>query len=170
MTLRPFAIADECATLEADRELSAEGYERFLLKDAYDQSATWEDYIALLEAYSRGEALPEGRVQTTRLVATVDGKIVGLVMIRHRLNDGLAKYGGHIGYAIVPSKRRKGYATQALREAVPIAHSLGIDEVLVTCDEDNIASARVIEKCGGEFESVSDPAPWGTSMRRYWFR
>ena len=141
-----------------------------LLREAYERSANWEDYLSLLEAYGRGERLPEGRVPTTILAVTVDGDLVGSLSIRHELNAMLARYGGHIGYTIVPSHRRKGYATQALRQALPIARSLGIDEVLVTCDEDNTASARVIEKCGGEFESVSDPAPWGTQMRRYWFR
>lgn len=170
MTLRPFAAADESAALEADREFRADGYDRFLWPTAHDRSATWEDYLALLDAFSRGEDLPEGWVQTTRLAAIVDGEIVGYISIRHRLNDTLARYGGHIGYAIVPSHRGRGYATAALREALPIARSLGIDEVLVTCDVDNVASARVIEKCGGELESVTEPAPWGVAMRRYWIR
>jgi predicted acetyltransferase len=170
LTLRPFAAGDESAALEAAGEFNGEGSGWLLLRDAYEQSETWEDYLSLLEAYGRGERLPEGRVPTTILAATVDGDLVGSLSIRHELNATLARYGGHIGYTIVPSHRRKGYATQALRQALPIARSLGIDEVLVTCDEDNIASARVIEKCGGEFESVSDPAPWGTPMRRYWFR
>jgi predicted acetyltransferase len=109
-------------------------------------------------------------VPSTFLAVTVDGELVGRISIRHELNDWLARHGGHIGYAIVPAHRRLGYATQALSQGLVIARSIGIDEVLIVCNESNIASARVIESCGGEVESVIDGEDGKTRQRRYWIR
>jgi nicotinamidase-related amidase len=100
-------------------------------------------------------------------VAEVDGEIVGRTSIRHRLNDFLATEGGHIGYAVLAEHRRRGYATEILRQSLAIAAGLGIDRVLVTCDDDNTASATVIERCGGVFEDHV-VGEGGVLMRRYW--
>lgn len=80
----------------------------------------------------------------------------------HRLNDLLLDVGGHIGYDVRPSARRRGHATAMLRGALPWANGLGIDRVLVTCDDDNVGSIRVIEAAGGELEDVRE------AKRRYW--
>jgi predicted acetyltransferase len=77
---------------------------------------------------------------------------VGRMSIRHRLNDGLLELGGHIGYDVRRSRRRRGHATAMLREALPVARRLGIGKALVTCDSDNVASRRVIEANGGVLE------------------
>ena len=167
LTLRPFVTADEPAALAAEQELQAEG--RRLLLD-YVDGEPWEGYLSRVEANRRGERLRRGWVALTLLAVIVDDELVGSISIRHELNDWLARYGGHIGYAIVPSQRRKGYATEALRQCLLLARSMGIDAVLVTCDADNVASARVIEKCGGEFESVTDAAKGVAPKRRYWIR
>lgn len=76
----------------------------------------------------------------------------GRIQIRHVLNQFLVEIGGHIGYVVRPSARRRGYATKMLTESLPIAAGLGIDPVLVTCDTDNEPSRKVIESCGGELE------------------
>ncbi|MGY1435719.1 GNAT family N-acetyltransferase [Streptomyces reniochalinae] len=72
--------------------------------------------------------------------------------LRHRLNAMLLEYGGHIGYDVRRTARRRGYATAMLRAALPRAAALGVERALVTCDHDNVASRRVIEACGGVFE------------------
>jgi predicted acetyltransferase len=83
----------------------------------------------------------------------VDGEeYVGRMSIRHELNDGLAEVGGHIGYDVRRSRRREGHATAMLAAALPIAHDLGVEKALLTCDVDNIASRRVIEHNGGVLE------------------
>ena len=82
--------------------------------------------------------------------------------MRHRVNESLLVVGGHIGYAVRPSARRRGVATAALRLALGMAARLGIDPALVTCEDDNVASARTIEANAGVLEDVR-----GTS-RRYW--
>jgi predicted acetyltransferase len=87
---------------------------------------------------------------------------LGSLSIRHRLTPHLRDVGGHIGYSVRPSARRQGVATAALRAALPLASALGIHPVLVTCDDDNIGSARVIEANGGVLEDVRG------EKRRYW--
>ena len=83
----------------------------------------------------------------------VEGEeFLGRIAIRHRLTPALLEVGGHIGYDVRPSARRRGHATEMLRQALGIARGLGIDRVLVTCDVDNVGSRTVIERNGGVFE------------------
>lgn len=88
--------------------------------------------------------------------------------IRHELNDYLRARGGHVGYGVLPWCRRRGYATEILRQALVVARSIGIERVLVTCDDDNIASSRAIESCGGKLDSVLPAEPGIPAVRRYW--
>ena len=88
--------------------------------------------------------------------------------IRHELNDFLRTRGGHVGYGVLEQFRRRGYATEILRQALVVARSLGIDRVLITCDDDNLASSRVIEACGGKLDSVLPAEPGIAALRRYW--
>jgi len=91
-------------------------------------------------------------------------RILGFLAIRHELNDFLFSYGGHIGYSVRPSARRHGVATTALGEALRLAPDLGIEDVLVTCVEDNAPSRAVIEANDGQHEDTRD------GFRRYWFQ
>ena len=100
-------------------------------------------------------------------MAVVDELIVGRVSVRFALNEFLSVFGGHIGYAVLPEHRRRGLATEILSQALVIARSEGVDRVLVTCDEDNVGSARTIERNGGVLENrMIDPE--GSVTRRYW--
>lgn len=100
------------------------------------------------------------------LVDDAETKILGGIDIRHRLNDSLLAFGGHIGYGIVPSERGKGYAKAQLRLALPVAKSLGVSRALITCDDGNTPSARTIEALGGVLEDKR--AEDGRLVRRYW--
>jgi predicted acetyltransferase len=99
--------------------------------------------------------------------AIVDGKIVGTIAVRHYLNDSLLKSGGHIGYGIRPSERRKGYGTKMLALALNKCRDFGIEKALVTCDKDNIASAKTAMRNGGILENeVTEDN--GNIVQRYW--
>ena len=121
-----------------------------------EQAADPDEFHRMVEAI-RGEAdpatvLPAGLVHQT-VLWFVDGvEFLGRLSIRHELTPALVEVGGHIGYFVRPSARRKGYATQMLTQSLPIAGALGIDPALVTCDLDNTASRKVIEAAGGELE------------------
>jgi predicted acetyltransferase len=103
-----------------------------------------------------------GWVPATHLWWVEGPEFLGRLSIRHRLTPGLLDYGGHIGYDVRPSARRRGHATAMLRAALPWCRDLGIDPVLVTCDADNVASRKVIENNGGKFEDRRDV------KLRYW--
>lgn len=97
-----------------------------------------------------------------------DGRIIGIIDIRHSLgNDFLARYGGHIGYAVRPGERRKGYATAMLRLALEHARKLGLPRVMLGCYADNLASKRTIVKCGGVL-TEEKPYADGRPMEVYW--
>jgi predicted acetyltransferase len=105
---------------------------------------------------------PAGWVPCTTLWYVEDAEYLGRLAIRHRLSDLLRDSGGHIGYDVRPTARRRGYATAMLGEALPMARALGLDQVLVTCDTDNVASRKVIEANGGRYEDTR-----GNKLR-YW--
>jgi predicted acetyltransferase len=94
----------------------------------------------------------------------VNERPVGIGRLRHYLNDHLRRIGGHIGYAIRPSERGKGYGTLILRELLMKAKERGIEAALVTCDEGNIRSMKVIERNGGQLEGIAE------GKRRYWIQ
>ena len=132
-----------------------------------DEADPWSAYVVRLANFARGISLDEGRVADTFLVAQVAGTIVGRTSIRHELNEFLAREGGHIGYGVLPAHRRKGYATEILRQSLIIARSLGVERPLLICDADNAGSARVIETCGGQLETIAETSE-GERIRRYW--
>jgi predicted acetyltransferase len=134
----------------------------------FNPSASFSDYVNQLEGHSRGVGLPEGFVPNTFFVGIVQGVVVGRLSLRHSLNGFLAKIGGHIGYGVIPSQRRRGYATEMLRQALPFCVSLGIEKALITCDEHNVGSRKVIEACEGIFEGLIDCPESGPPKRRYW--
>jgi predicted acetyltransferase len=135
----------------------------------YQEGMPIGHYLDVLKQQARGENLPPDHVPSTFLFAFDASRIVGRVSIRHKLNDFLLRVGGHIGYVVVPEFRRRGYATVILRLALRIAHEqLGIDRVLVTCDDDNVGSIRTIERNGGILEDVVSQRDLEKPRRRYW--
>ena len=165
LRLAPLRARHEQEARAACSELEAEGFP-FLL--GMESSMPWDDYLARMAANRCGRRLRAGQVPSTFLGAFVDGALVGRTSIRHELNPFLEREGGHIGYAVRPAHRRRGFATAILRQSLVVARAAGVEEVLVTCDDDNVASATVIERCGGVLEDVVPPEAGGTPLRRYW--
>lgn len=164
MVLRPLALEDDEHAVAAHVELVADG---FSFLPFFEAGEPWAQYLSRSRHMSRGEGLADGIVPWTDLYGVVQGAVVARVSVRHRLTEALAQTGGHIGYGVRREYRRRGYATALLRAGLVIAHDLGIDRALVTCDDDNLGSATVAERCGGVLENVVQVAG-ATAKRRYW--
>jgi predicted acetyltransferase len=120
-----------------------------------------------LIGFRNGINIPETFVNhSTFWLVNTDREILGVTSIRHHLNARLLIIGGHIGYGITPSKRRKGLATKILYLALEKAKGMGLNRVLLTCDKNNIGSAKTIVNNGGvlDSEEVVD----GDVIQRYW--
>ena len=132
---------------------------------------TAEEWFAHNDSLSDPATLPEGRVVSTQFltIRETDGRLVGMLQVRHYLNDYLEQFGGHIGYSVRPSERRKGYATEQLRQAlIWCKEELGLDKVLITCLADNEASRRTILAHGGVYENTVHEPDDNEDLERYW--
>lgn len=115
------------------------------------------------------QELPGDLVHNDLYWMTDDDEVVGFLSFRHELNSFLSDVGGHIGYSVRPSRRRRGYASLALDLGLDRARTVGLGRVLITCDDTNVGSARVIEKAGGSLEGIFDQSAHGhPHLRRYW--
>lgn len=164
LRLRPLDEGDEQAFIHGRELMEGEGV---TFGFDYEPGMDWPTYVDLVAAQSTPEGAPAGRVPASFLLADVGGVVVGWGNVRYELNNWLAEVGGHIGYGVLPDYRRRGYATEILRQALAVAHGRGIPNALLTCDEDNVGSRKVIEAGGGQFERHA-VNPDGPLKRRYW--
>lgn len=155
--------ADEAEVRAAQEELATESFDFSLQKS----ELSWKDYLETLRREREGIDLAPGRVPATMFLGTVGENIVGRVHIRHELTPALREMGDHIGYAVRPQHRRRGYATQLLRLGLQKLRELGVAHALVTCQDTNLGSIRTIEACGGVLEDITEK-PGTMPMRRYW--
>ncbi len=129
------------------------------------------DYINILkklEAYRSKETCPSNLAPSdTFFLVNKYSKILGAISIRHYLNEELLKFGGHIGYGVRPSQRKKGYASAMLKMALEKCKNMGLSRVLITCNKENIASAKTIIANGGSFENELAEDD-GNIVQRYW--
>ena len=167
LELRPLQVADADSFKRAVNEFAVKEPD-FSFAFNFNPNGSFVEYVQLLENWTKGVNLPDNFVPNTFLVAVVDSDIVGRVSIRHELNDFLAKVGGHIGYGVIPSRRRKGYGNLMLKLSLPIASALGISNILITCDDNNLGSRKIIENNGGVFEGLYQDAQMDVAKRRYW--
>jgi predicted acetyltransferase len=160
--------------LAAMEEFQAEGRgepsdDSMVAREIREFGPTWETpagfatYVAALRAQElEATPRPDGHVPSITWWYVDGTDYLGRVALRVRLNEGLLQYGGHIGYDVRPTARRHGVATVMLRGALDHAATIGIDQALLTCDTDNVASIRTIENAGGAFEDIRN------NKRRYW--
>jgi predicted acetyltransferase len=165
MELRLLSELDKDQALLAHKELAAEQFD-FLF--SYDDGLDWVEYLEKVDDLRQGQNLPEEHVPATFLIAEVDGDLVGRISIRHRLNPFLRTVGGHIGYAVRPQFRRRGHSQEMLKHALVEAKHLGLNDVLVTCDADNLGSKTTIERCGGVLEELQAIGGSAADKLRYW--
>ena len=127
-----------------------------------------EGWLDELKMKNSEDTVPEGLVPSTTYLAIreIDNYIVGMVDIRHYLNEFLTQVGGNIGYDVRKSERNKGYAKQMLKLALEKCKELKIKKVLITCDEDNIASEKVILSANAKFEDIR--CIDGENKKRFW--
>lgn len=132
---------------------------------------TPEQWLADVRAIRNPATVPEGKVQATLFLSVreSDGKLVGMINVRHYLNEYLKQFGGHIGYSIRPGERRMGCAREQLRLALTFCkETLGLDRVLITCNTTNEGSRRTILSAGGVYENTLHEPDRNVDLQRYW--
>ena len=111
------------------------------------------EWVKFVENTKYKKTVTPGFVTAHTFFSLDNDKIVGVINARHELNDYLLNFGGHIGYSVRKSQRRKGYGKKMLIYTSEFLFSLGLEKILITCDKKNIASKRTIESCGGILEN-----------------
>lgn len=137
-----------------DLELAEHDFSAFVAKKLADATCRTETTVPATHLWG--------------VAVEAEDELVGRISIRHELNDALRVVGGHIGYDTVPSFRGRGVATEMLRQALPVASALGLTRLLITCDDTNTASIRVIERNGGALSETKALGPNGPVKRYYW--
>lgn len=129
---------------------------------------SFEEWLSSVRDRRNADNLPAHLVPATVFLAVLERpcEVVGIIDLRHRLNDRLLSFGGNLGYSIRKSRRRQGFAVQMLRLALDEAAAMNIQKALVTCSRANLASAKTIIKCGGILENEIQGE--GRITQRYW--
>ena len=134
-----------------------------------ESAQAWIEFNQMME---NPETVPSHWVPSSQYVYVreSDGRIAGMIQLRHELNEFLKNFGGHIGYSVRPSERRKGYAGKMLADFLPVCRRAGLDRALVTCLTENEASRRTILKNGGVYESTVFEPEKRVNLERYWIK
>jgi predicted acetyltransferase len=173
MTPENLTLIEPSLDFEADflamaREYLAAGAPRE--KPGYEEAMKdFAAYVRKQQDMARGLNLAPGLVPQTTFWLIHDGRaILAMSRLRHRLTPKLEQDGGHLGYGTRPSERRRGYGTLICALTLAKARALGLGRVLLTCNVDNAASARIIEKNGGVLQDLVRCEESGVLNRRYW--
>ena len=135
----------------------------------FTSNISYEDWLKNRNDEYKGIDLKYGRVPSSSYFLMEDERIIGYISIRHNINTiFLSTCGGHIGYGIRPSERRKGYATKMLEMALTKCDELGLEKVMVSCKESNIGSAKTIENNGGILRDVFYIPEENSNIKKYW--
>ena len=164
-------------TIQYADEIRAYRQEFFDFESSFDGCSSLrrhenpEDWLEMNRLLSSRDTLPEEKyVVSTQFiyVRQSDNKIVGMIQVRHYLNDYLRKIAGHIGYSVRPSERRKGYAKAMLADSLDFCRELGLDKVMVSCADDNVGSRKTILSNGGVYDGTVFDEEDNENIERYW--
>ena len=171
---------DECMLVKPDESMleAVQAYREEFLAAGSSMDGTGplrrferaEEWLAFTRLLENPETVPDNWVLSEQFLClrAADRRIVGTIQFRHEFNDFLRDFGGHIGYSVRPSERRKGYATQMLAACLAVVRQFGLPRVLVTCEEHNEASRRTILANGGVYERTVTCARDNITLERYW--
>ena len=175
MAIEELQLVEPIATLQAEYEAYCREFEYpndIPGNCSMAQGSDFPDGVRRCLAHGRGRELPNGWVAAHTFWLLRNGReLLGMINVRHGLTPFLQREGGHIGYSVRASERGNGYGTRMLKMTLERIRGLrlGLRRVLITCDERNVASARVIEKCGGVLENdVRSSLPGRKVTRRFW--
>ena len=128
------------------------------------------EYIQKCALEEDPKTCPAPLVPATQLmlIRKADDRVLGFLQVRHEFNEYLSKFGGHIGYSVRPSERRRGYAKEMLRMALPYCREIGLDQVLITCMDGNVGSEKTILANGGVYESTVHEPLDRVDLKRFW--
>ena len=126
------------------------------------------DWLREIRACENPSTVPEGKVQATQLLCVEDGRVLGMISVRHTLNAYCEQYAGHIGYSVRPSARRQGVAAWMLAAALPFCRELGLRRVMIACEPRNEGSRRTIVKNGGVYEKTVHEPERNIDLEQYW--
>ena len=135
-----------------------------------DRIKNFEEWLLKVQKDLSEESIEDNRIPAT-LYLTVrksDNRVVGNLQIRHKLNEKLLQYGGHIGDSVRPSERRKGYASWMLNNIKPFCRSIGLDKILVCCLNNNVGSRKTILTNGGIYDGTVYNESQNKYLERYW--
>jgi predicted acetyltransferase len=165
VTFRGPLASDEPQLVYAQEVMAREN---FAFAFDFTRWANFALWLLKVEEQQQGKNLQSWQVPGTFELALVGEQVAGRLSVRHRLNDQLMNKGGHIGYGVLPEFRHQGVGKALMRRGLEIAASLGIARALVTCDDDNVPSRRIIEGAGGILESLYVAKEGDVPTRRYW--
>lgn len=151
--------------LEAISEFNAEN--RVVYSELLKKYSGFDGLLRYYYDLKLGNNLPDGFVPASELWLVEGDKFLGQLSLRHELNEFLGTFGGHIGYAIRPSERQKGYGSKILELGLVEAKKLGLNDIFITCKKENIASRKIIEKNGGVLEDERSDKD-GMIFLRFW--
>jgi predicted acetyltransferase len=156
----------QASYLDALQEFQAEG--RRLETPLEEVAADFGSFVQRLRDRADRTRLKAGWVPSSDFWLIERNDYIGRLSLRHELNERLLQMGGHIGYEIRPSRRRQGYGKLILKYGLEQAKAFGLERVLLTCDEDNLGSRKIIESNGGRLEKIIEVEGWPEQVCRYW--
>ena len=126
------------------------------------------EWLAAVRAGDDPDRVPEGKVRATVFLCVEEGRVLGMIQLRHTLNEYLRRYSGHIGYSVRPSARRQGVAKWMLAAILPHCRGLGLDRVMIACEPWNEGSRRTILANGGVYEKTVHEPESNIDLEQYW--